>query len=539
LLLLLAAALRWSGVVWDGGIGAHPDERYVVGLSEGLAWPDRLDPFAFDPAFPYGHLPLYLLALLGSGDRLLAARLLAGLADAATVAVTAALGYRLGGRRAGLLAGGLLAVMPLHVQQAHFATVDPFLALFVTAALLFAARAARGTAVQPPHRVGWGALAGACAGLAVGCKGVALLLALPLVTACAVAPCGRQERLRLGLAMAGATLLAFALTNPFALLELPRFLRNLADQAALARGTVLAPYTLQYRATQPYLYPISQWLIWGMGPLLGLFAVGGLAAAVLRARRVPPAPVGWVLLAWALPFFAFVGALFVKLPRYLLPLTPVMAIYATGWLRARRNRPPAVIVTLAAVLALTASLSLSLVSSYRQPHPWVAASAWLEAHLPAGSVVAVEEWDHPLPLHPTGYDVRVLPVFDEESDEKWAEIEQVLSRADVVIIASRRGYGALARWPERFPRTAAYYQALFAGERGFQVVACFGRWPRLAGLALADDPFSAAALPLPAAGCQPAPPVLWLPRLDESLVVYDHPLVVVLARRGVWYNPNP
>jgi len=140
----------------------------------------------------------------------------------------------------------------------------------------------------------------------------------------------------------------------------------------------------------------------------------------------------------------------------------------------------------------------------------------------------VEAWDHPLPLDAQAYEMRTLPIFDEDTAEKWATMEGMLEEADAVVIASRRGYGALARWPQRFPQTTVYYQELFSGERGFQVAACFGRWPRLTGLALADDPFEAAGLSLDGPGCRPAPPALWLPRLDESFVVYDHPLVVVL-----------
>ncbi len=104
-------------------------------------------------------------------------------------------------------------------------------------------------------------------------------------------------------------------------------------------------------------------------------------------------------------------------------------------------------------------------------------------------------------------------------------MEEVLSEADIVVIASRRGYGSLARWPERFPQTTAYYTRLLAGERGFEIAACFGRYPRLGPLILADDPFRAAGLLRPA--CSPPPP---RPRLDESLVVYDHPFAIIFRR---------
>ncbi|RLC81534.1 MAG: hypothetical protein DRI81_02135, partial [Chloroflexi bacterium] len=114
--------------------------------------------------------------------------------------------------------------------------------------------------------------------------------------------------------------------------------------------------------------------------------------------------------------------------------------------------------------------------------------------------------------------------------EKWGEIAEILAQTDYVVIASRRGYGALARWPERYPSTARYYRLLFENGMGFELAACFGRYPRLGPLALVDDPTAGLDFSLPAL-CQPeAPFLLRLRRLDESFVVYDHPQVVILRR---------
>ncbi|MEE8390188.1 MAG: hypothetical protein V3S14_05245, partial [Anaerolineae bacterium] len=120
LLIFVAAALRFYGLDWDGGIGAHPDERYVVGVAESLRWPDRLNPFDVAPDFAYGHLPLYLLALTGKlthgADPLLVGRTLAALFDLGTVVLTFALGRQIYGENIGLLAAAFVAVMVLHVQ---------------------------------------------------------------------------------------------------------------------------------------------------------------------------------------------------------------------------------------------------------------------------------------------------------------------------------------------------------------------------------------------------------------------------------------
>ena len=580
-ILLLAAGLRFYGLDWDGGLGAHPDERYVVGVAESLRWPDRLNPFDVAPDYAYGHLPLYLLALAGSlaqgTDWLLVGRALTALFDLGTVALTFALARRVYGEKVGLLAAAFVALTVLHVQQAHFYTADAPLAFFVLGALLFAARLAE----SGRSRDAW--LTGTCAGLALGCKFSAALLVLPLAAAYMVGanplgqaqggmvganpcgrplgqtqggmvganPCGRPRGQTQGgmvganplgqaqggqaqglplLRCGGAAIVAFALTNPFALANLPVFWRNLAQQANIARGLLDVPYTRQFHGTWPYLYPIAQQLRWGMGWALGLLACGGLAYGVWRAVREPPRRAEWVLLAWVLPYLAFTGALYAKFPRYLLPFTPLLAIYAARLLL----HTSAPLRRCAIVLVLTCSLlrSLAFVNLYHSPHPWLAASEWFYDHAEPGATVAVEQWDHPLPLDSTGYDVRQLPIFDEDTPEKWVAIRETLAQADYVVIASRRGYGTLARWPERYPRTARYYRSLFEGGMGFEPAACLGRYPRLGPLALVDNPTAGLDFSLPEM-CRPGTPfVLRLGRLDESFVVYDHPQVIVLRRYG-------
>ncbi len=604
--------MRCYGLNWDGGLGAHPDERYVVGVAESLRWPDRLNPLDIAPGFAYGHLSPYLLALVAGllrrADPLLIGRALAALFDLGTVALTFALGRRVFGEGVGLLAAAFVALMVTHVQQAHFYTADVPLAFFVVGTLLFAA------CLAEDGRRHQALLAGAWAGLALGTKFSAALLVLPLGAACAAVPGGPTSRWKRGLESGGAALVAFAFTNPFALAAFPTFWRIVAEQAALARGVLDVPYTRQFHGTWPYLYPVVQQLRWGMGWPLGLVAFGGLVYGVWRAVREPPRRAEWVVLVWAVPSLAFVGALYAKFPRYLLPLTPLLTIYGArvlvagkplrrlrnsfqakgvlahwkspacqdgtqpsqglgsgfqakgvlahwkspacqdgtqpsqGWgsgfqakgvlacsklLACQGHAQPSQglgSLLICAVLICSLLHCLAFVNVYRSPHPWLTASAWLTDHVPRGAVVAVEQWDHPLPLDATGYDVRELLVFDEDTPEKWAGMEATLAEADYVVIASRRGYAALVRWPERYPLTARYYRLLFEGGLGFTPVACFGRYPRLGPLALVDDPAAGLGFSLPEL-CRPkAPAMLRLGQLDESFVVYDHPRVVIMQR---------
>ncbi len=531
LILGLAGWLRLSGLNWDGGIGAHPDERYVVGVAEELHHSGRANPFAVAPDYAYGHLPLYVLigamAFFPDLDPLLIGRALAALFDLGTVGMVFLLGKRLYGERVALWAALGITVTVLHIQQAHFYTVDGPGTFWTTVTLWFAG--------QWAERGRWrdAVLTGKCAGLAVGTKADALLLGLPIAAACLLAPV-RSRRARWGMAGLASlsALLAFGVSNPYALISFGTLWRNLTRQTNIVGGALDVPYTRQFHARWPYFYQMVQLCRWGMGWPLGIAALSGLGYGIWRAVRRPPQAGEWVLLTWLLPGLAFVGGLYAKFPRYLLPFTPWLVLHAARGLYTLRKRWHRVgAVVCGVVLASALARSIALMGLYRQPHPWQAASAWFDEHAPPGAMIAVEEWDQPLPVGAVerGYTLRALPVFDEESWAKWERINGALASADYLVVASRRGYGALSRWADRYPRTAAYYRALFDGELGWRPVACFSREAHLGPLVLQDDPTVELGFSLPPA-CETSGWVWRLGELDESFVVYDHPRAIIFAR---------
>lgn len=545
-------ALRLYGMDWDQGFGLHPDERYItwvassVHLSGGL---DGLNPYRWPPdgrpaeervrPFSYGHLPLYLLALTAGGDddeaRLaLVGRVLSALADTATLALTFALGRELYGATTGLLAATFVALTVMHVQLAHFATFDTTLTCFVVATLFFATRFTR------YGRQRDAILAGLGLGLAVGSKFSAVLLLVPLIMAHALRwerPLERQWRRPLGLFALSLllALLAFGLTNPISLLQPGEFMDNLSAQGAMLRGDEAFPFTRQYRGTWPLLYPVEQQLRWGMGLPLGLVAFGGLATALLWAWRRPPRAEKWVPLAWAVIYFGFTASLYVKFMRYVLPVSPVLAIYGADLLLGEATslkRGGLVVLTVLPTLLY----ALAFLNVYRGDHPWLKLSRWIYAHVPPGATIAYESWDHRLPLTvnqagglrwPGEYHQPALDPYAPDTVSKLRGMLGQLAAGDYLLIASNRLYGSTARWPTRYPLMRRYYERLFEGKLGYRLVALpdVERQPRLGPLALVADPFGAVGLasPLPSARERPAALTLRLGRADESFTVYDHP----------------
>jgi 4-amino-4-deoxy-L-arabinose transferase-like glycosyltransferase len=539
------AALRLYGLNWDGGQWLHPDERQIYFVALGLGWPESLAQ-ALSPASPlnpgffaYGSLPIYLLRLAagllapfwpaaGDPDALqLVGRPLAALFDLGTVLLAYRLARQWGaGQAGGFLAAALTALAVVHVQAAHFYTADVLLTFLVMLALSLAIDVARGAG---PARQ---AALGVAVGLALGTKVAAapLLLLVPAAyTLRARREPGAASRYLLPAAGRAFLVLllaalTFVLVQPYALLDWQTFLGDTLREAEIAWGRMDAPYTRQYAGTVPYLYPAWQVGLWGLGLPVGLAAWAALAAVLVRWLR-RGAGADTLVLVWAVPYLLVTGLLYAKPLRYALPLVPVLcaavasALAGLGYRRAARMAGWGL-----AAAALAYALLFARI--YAEAHPWIAASAWVYDRVPAGSTLAVEEWDMALPLplaqrlegqarRIEEYRVRVLPVYDEPDDEaKWQALAAELAQADYVVIASRRAYGALTRLAERYPVTGRYYEALFSGELGFVLDGEFSRGPEW---------LNPRVPPLPGAA-----PRWLLP--DESLVVYDHP------RAMLWRN---
>jgi len=549
-LLLGAAALRFVSPDWDAGIAAHPDERFLLGAAEAV--PLMHNVCHAVPDFPYGHLPVILARLIviasPGADPLYAARLLSALVGVVLVALSGAAGRRLAGRRGALFAGIVVALSPGLIQQAHFYTVDPIGAALAGGAVLAAA-----------HRR-W-RTAGLLTGLAVACKlslavTAVALLGVVLLHACGcAAPAGspaggvsvkdtrrRRRLLHASGAFAWPAVAAFVAVSPWSLLTPVACWRGPLVQSMLAGGRYVFPYTQQYTGSLPFVYPLVQMGLWGLGPVVTALGVGGL---VVRGVAGRPSRRAWASPAWlwTVVFFAATSALRVKFPRYLLPLYPWWAAWGAYllWGRGVRlsRRWAASIAGLA--VATTAILGLAQVGLYAKPHPWETASRWLTTSVAPGETLIVEAWDHPLPVPATSREVGTspeaaapagayeqisLPVYEDESPAKLAQLVDA-AEVDVLIFASRRAYGALSREPARYPETLAWYRE----QLEHREVHVFTRCPVLGPVAITDDPLADAGLPVPSSPAERCGTryALRLPRLDESFRVYDAPLTLILA----------
>src|SRR5664280_1050210 len=491
--LLLAVAafalvIRLVGLDFDQNHFFHPDERAIGDAILKLSFhPLQLNPHFF----AYGSLPFYLTKALSSflaevsghdwfssyDGVVHVGRFLSALAGALTVLLVAAVGRRLYGQKAGLLAGFLLAL----------------------AASGRLARRGRGRDAL---------LAGALTGFSLATKASAAPLLLPLAVAVFLA-CRPERAWRKGtllLTAAGlAVLVAFFLGEPYAFLDFHEFWRSVSEQGAMVRHAGLVPYTNQYIGVPNFLYEAREIVLWGLGPLFGLVALWAAGRRLALFRTLSAAE--WVFASFFVPYVFVTCTFEVKFPRYLLPVYPLLALWAAAWLTEKAERGRAGRLLRAVVVGGTAAWALAFASIYTRPHSSVTASLWFHDHVPEGARVLEQDWDEGFPFSFPGrpaerYRIVTFSFYENDSPEKMAKLARELVETDWVVLQTKRLYGAVTRAPEKLPLTNRAFRLLFAGDLGYTLAKEVASRPSLLGIQVPDE------------------------LADESFTVYDHPKVL-------------
>lgn len=346
----LAFALVWFGTLGVRSLITADEGRYAV-LSLNMLWSgDWITPrlngvlYFEKPALQYwaGAIAYQLF-----GVNELAARFWPGLASFASVVAVAYTGGRLWGREAGLTAALLAGSMVWIYANGHYLTLDAGLGFFLTLALCGFVLAQRDEASAAERRqfmwLTWAAMAGA-----VLSKGL------------------------VGLVIPGATLVLYSLTSrDWLIWRRMQWLSGLAIFLMLAapwfiavslRNPGYAEFFFIHEHFTRFLTKVhgreGAW--WFFVPLLvgGLMPWTALLPAMARQGwqrgegRFQP---GRVLLIWSVFVFAFFSVSSSKLPSYILPMFPALALLGAAWIVQRPAR------SLRAVVALPLVLSLGLI----------------------------------------------------------------------------------------------------------------------------------------------------------------------------------
>ncbi len=479
-ILLIGGAFRFYNVNWDRDTyHIHPDERHTAMVITAIQWPASLRDYfdtSLSPLNPrntnmvyfYGTLPLFLTKAVGTllqrtgYDQIhLVGRVLSGLFDLGSVLLLFFIARRLFNWRVGLVASFLLSLTALNIQGSHYFAVDTFLTFFVALTLWFTLDVADGK--------GWPSFAalGLAMGLTMACKVSVFLLVVVVALGAGLRVRRRLAegeflgpailRTTLGLILAAVvSLCVFRVAQPYAwagpgyidwdtipapwaerlrvfeklpeplrtvIMPNPRWIADIAEAGAQQTGLADMPWGRQWTERTPWLFPLENMVLWGMGAPLGIAAWLGVAWVIIRGLRATRKRT-WQLgssiasgggvplvetsgqptasrrrslvllpLVWVLLVFVWQGTQFVKSVRYFLPIYPFLAMFAAllvvsalDWARGRRRVAKALAGGAAAFVLLGALFwALAFIQIYREPVTRVQASRWIYDHVETGA----------------------------------------------------------------------------------------------------------------------------------------------------------
>ncbi len=351
--------------------------------------------------------------LMQPSELILIGRLVILAFSVGTVLLTVLLGTRLTGRRGGIIAGVLVAFLPVLVSRSAIVTADPVVTFFTTASVL-AACVLAGTAATSRRLLIGAAAAGALAGMAFTSKypaGAVVLVVLAVIALRRDLP--GAARARLAGAALGAAVVAAVVTMPALVLNTGQVIRDVRYEAS-----VYGKYTDGHYWT--WLVDPAQ-----IGWLFTALAVVGIVLLV-RNRATRSTTIGW--LVFALPFATYLVAQQFQPVRNLMPLLPFLAVAAAATILEgarslarvipldRRSRAATAAATTAIVVAALffGGVTPYLRSSTKVVDSRTQAVDWLEQHVgPDDRVLVVEELAiMPVDLDRIGAQVTVLSIAE-------------------------------------------------------------------------------------------------------------------------------
>lgn len=453
----------------------HPDEFAYVGKPYRMLLTDNWNPHYYhNPSLTlYANLGLFWLSGAedmphdtGHGDRSIApfqlhvmARWLSALYTLVAVVLTYTAGRVAFNRRAGMVAAALVALSPLTVEHAHYATPIALTTLMATAALCAALVIAKKK--HPAYVPLWAlyVIAGLLVGLTMAARYNAVVVGL--VTGLAMLTAWRSHRRWFPL-LVGFTAMpvGFALGTPgiiFATNEVIDQIRDILDWYQVRGG---GPGFTTGRGWSGLYYHWRYVVLLAVGPVGIGAALAGLVIAWRADRRSHPQD-AWI--AGVLALYIFVYAILALpgnrlqanlLPPLIAPLA-LLAGYALSYLTSGWRQ-------VGVWLALLWPAILSALFAYRitVPDTRMRAQEWIYAHVPRGSKVYLIG-PYNVPLDPLDYAIHQTFAREADPEDVQQSDAQIIVYSDAYpwIVLRDRSLSS----PEAITREEGIREALQAG----------------------------------------------------------------------------
>ena len=266
---------------------------------------------------------------------------------------------------------------------------------------------------------------------------------------------------------AGCAALGFAMGTPYAVLDPPAFLSDLAfNHQTRFEYKGLVGVSTSYG---PYLRLFADALT---GPLLVAALLGSLVALGRLLRRDRRAAV--LLAAFVAPYLLVASSGHQAL-RFLAPAFPAAAVLAGLGLQAVPGK--GVGFALALLLSGRAALGSILVLRLFFVDSRILAARWLEEHVPRGETIdLIANSPGYAPPIPEGRTLRLVPTLSREMAPRERFLEAATrypTEASSWLVLTAAYYERFLDHPDQRPERAVFFRDLLEGRGGFEVAARF------------------------------------------------------------------
>jgi hypothetical protein len=548
LIMVLAACFRLYGLDWDQGQHLHPDERFLTMVAATIKIPSNLKEYlnpqisSMNPYnvgynfFVYGTFPLNLTKVVGVltgnneyGNIHFVGRILSAFFDIGVVFLVFKIGQKIHNEKVGLLTALLYSIMVLPIQLSHFFAVDTFLNFFIVLSFYFLIKT-----LDAKYLILNTTFLGVSFGLALACK-ISALYFLPIIGLGFIFLFFKHKNLKSfivhGSLFLVLALITFRLAQPSAFLDTsyliwkpnPKFTSNLKELRTWGNFDSWFPPDVYWMSRQSIFFPLKNLIFWGVGLPIGITTIVSFVFLFFRLLRKTSEYkfTNFLILIWAVGLFVYQGLQFAKNMRYFLPIYPFLALISANFLSQAflklQQKLSFSRYFSFALIFIYLIYPLSFMSIYAHKNTRVIASEWIYQNITPGSTIACEHWDDCLPVNlpdanPGDYlFTEGIPLYNQESPEKWEKVNNILQSSDYIVLSSSRLHGSIPLFPKRYPKTKKYYEQLFDGSLGFEIVTEFSSRP-----------------------CFPPTGKPWFcfndDQAEETFTVYDHPKVTIFKK---------
>lgn len=536
-ILILLVYTRFVNLGWGLPHPMHPDERNMANsiMQLGCVPPEvtfnlpktisgewdifnwvKVSEFdvagCFNPNFfAYGQFPLYLGYLLSfvlkfifsnSGTAItfeeatLSLRIISATASVLTVFVVSKLvGLYFNDKHrktiAGILTAMAMTFTPYAIQFAHFGTTESLLMLYYSALAYLSVKYASKKITD----LSFVSFASVVMGVALATKvSSAVFIVVPFIALFAA----DSSRLhypfiyRLGKKILDSGFLAifsvviFLFLSPHILLDTNDFIGTLKYESDVALGRYIAFYTRQFVDSVPVVFQVEKIFPYALGLtgfVLFVFGFFWLSWSNLKTN---------ILRLAFLSYFLTNAFMFAKWSRFMAPVFPLMTAFAVLFIsnvfeKNKSEKLAYVLKTFLAVVLVVAMIlpGVAYLSVYTSKDVRVQASEWIYDNIPEYSYILSETAnvvDIPMYIEgtrPVGYTVVSFNFYDLDQDPNLQEeLGGHLNKAEYIFVPSRRLFSN-HRAPN-FPIIGRYYEDLFSGKMGYEKVAEFSSFPKIA-----------------------------------------------------------